>query len=176
MIRKFAEHCSFLFAFIANPKQVGSIIPSSSHLGALIKKSIKELPPSKVIEIGGGTGSITHFLKDLNPHVIELDRRLANGLRYKFPFLRITNGCAIDYLKHLNAPSGLVISIPLINNPQSIETINAIKMAYDNGLLTWVITYSYGRNSPLAAIDFKKTILLGRVRLNFPPAKVWLYE
>ena len=50
---------NFFNAFLKNPFSVGSAVPSSHYLGALMASAILDPKNDRVIEIGAGLGSIT---------------------------------------------------------------------------------------------------------------------
>lgn len=172
----------FIKKYITNPRTIGSLVPSSKSLGKNIYEIIKTLEKCKVIEIGAGTGAITDILLPINPLVIEIDMEFSNLLKQKYPHLEIINTCAIDYIRNifLTAASstqfGLVMSIPLINNPFKHSFVKELNNLYRSGLLKWCITYTYGLQSPLKAVKFAHESKRKTVLNNFPPANIWVYS
>jgi len=176
-----SEAIIFLRRFLDSPGTVGSLIPSSRHLGKAIFEAVKSLEGCKVVEIGAGTGSITREIAGLNPEIIEIDPEFAELLTNKFPDLKITNRCAIDYMRDQaihgeDEKVGLVISIPLINNPFRQVFISELQRFYSSGLLSWCIIYTYGKKSPLGDIDFYSQKKYTKVLRNLPPANIWIYQ
>ncbi|MDO8276140.1 MAG: hypothetical protein Q7T22_11610, partial [Serpentinimonas sp.] len=49
----------FFRRWLANPLQMGSIIPSSAALGKLVAAAVRSGPEGMVLELGAGTGAIT---------------------------------------------------------------------------------------------------------------------
>ncbi|MCH7721242.1 MAG: methyltransferase domain-containing protein [Planctomycetes bacterium] len=61
-----SQHVKFLRRFLANPQQVGAVAPSSRRLAeALTEPMSRRTRPSRILEVGAGTGAITRHLVDL---------------------------------------------------------------------------------------------------------------
>jgi phosphatidylethanolamine/phosphatidyl-N-methylethanolamine N-methyltransferase len=80
----------FLRRWLANPLQMGSIIPSSPRLGEIIARNIEKQSNSLILELGAGTGAITKSLikAGISPGriaVVEIVPEMADHLRTKFP-------------------------------------------------------------------------------------------
>ncbi len=61
-----SQHVEFLRRFLANPQQIGALAPSSRHLAeALTEPMSRRTRPSRILEVGAGTGAITRHLVDL---------------------------------------------------------------------------------------------------------------
>ncbi len=166
----------FLKKYLKNPQSVGSVIPSSEFLAKAMFRSIKELDQTPVIEIGAGTGAITKHISSLNPLLVEIDQEFCAVLRQNYPHLKTINSCALEQLKKVDERFGLVLSIPLINNPFKASFIPIINKLYGNGLLKWCVMYTYGLNNPLGDVDFKNQARRRFVIKNIPPASVWVYS
>ena len=176
-----SEALIFLKRFLDSPGTIGSLAPSSKYLGKAICEAVKSLDDCKLVEVGAGTGSITKEIAELNPEVIEIDSEFTELLKNKFPKLKIENRCAIDYMRSLVTQDkgekvGLVLSIPLINNPFRETFIHELQQFYSSGLLSWCIIYTYGKKSPLSEIDFRCQRKFTKVFRNLPPANVWIYQ
>lgn len=177
----------FLLRALRNPRQLGAVAPSSRHLGALLAKhTAASQDNSPIVELGGGTGSLTRSLikAGIDParlYVIELDPELAKYLKSALPQVNIIQGNATD-LEHI-LPSDvigkvrcIVSGLPMINIPQMIQRKileSCFKIMVPEGA---VLQYTY---SPRSSIDTKAYQLnkkrLGTVFLNLPPATVWRY-
>lgn len=60
------QHVEFLRRFLANPQQVGAVAQSSRRLAkALCEPMSHRTKPSRILEVGAGTGAITRHLVDL---------------------------------------------------------------------------------------------------------------
>lgn len=138
--------------------------------------AVKDLPSvDAVVEIGGGTGAITEYLQDFNPTVIEIDEAFANLLKRRFPHLDVHHGCGLQYIRSLESEAGLVISVPLINNPIKHQFIKAIKDGHQKGQIKWCVIFTYGFSSPLREAGFAHACRRKLVVANVPPAHVWVY-
>src|SRR6266849_1163935 len=140
-----------------------------------------------VIELGGGTGSVTKALLEAGLPVdrlivIERDVRLYKMLRRRFPQLRIVLGDArhlVELLRPLgiDAVSAVVSSLPLVSMSKTMrrQIINqSFALLGDAGRF---IQYTYSLSSPLAGREFGlRGRVAARVWLNFPPASVWNYR
>jgi phosphatidylethanolamine/phosphatidyl-N-methylethanolamine N-methyltransferase len=177
----------FLLRALRNPRQLGAVAPSSRHLGALLAKhAAMSQDQSPIVELGGGTGSLTRALikAGIEParlYVIELDTELAKYLKSALPHVNIIQGNATD-LEHILPPHILgqvrciVSGLPMINIPQMIQQKileSCFKIMVPEGEF---LQYTY---SPRSSIDTKVYQLnkkrLGTVFLNLPPATVWRY-
>ena len=63
------RHVEFLRRFLANPQQVGAVVPSSRRLAAALAEPLsRRARPSHVLEVGAGSGAITrHLVRQLGP-------------------------------------------------------------------------------------------------------------
>ena len=171
----FCEKVFFFKKYLTSPHSVGSVTPSSKRLGQKISKIINKLEPIKILELGSGTGAITHQIQNKNPTLVEIDPDLAAILRKKFPKLKILNSCALLELGRLDSEVGILMSIPLVNNPIKRKFIAAINQARREQKIKWCVTYTYGLSNPLPKIFFKNQKRAAVCFLNFPPASIWVY-
>lgn len=176
----------FFRRWLSNPLQMGSIIPSSPKLGALIAKHIDKRSSSLILELGAGTGAITKSLisAGISPGrivVVEIVPEMADHLRAKFSQTSVLQADAfnlpIQSLKDTGTEIGTVIcGIPLVllneaKQRQFIQQVEAV--APGRGFLL----YTYCVTSPLPhrtlGLDAQR---LDWTPLNFPPASVWHYR
>lgn len=176
----------FFRRWLANPLEMGSIVPSSPVLGRKIAELVRAGPPGPILELGAGTGAITRALLDggISPWrltVIEIVPEMAEVLSRSFPGVRVICGDAwnlpdiLDPALHGTIGS-VVCGIPLVLLPREkqaslIEAIEAV--APGQGFLH----YTYCLTSPL---PIRAHGLEGRrvawTALNIPPASVWHYR
>jgi phospholipid N-methyltransferase len=84
------NRAAFLYKFIQNPKEIGSIAPSSSFL---TRKMLANLPWDTIdvlVELGAGTGVFTKFITDNKKEscqllVIEQDYEMRKVLQTMYP-------------------------------------------------------------------------------------------
>ncbi len=140
--------------------------------------------PGPVIELGGGTGSVTKALLEAGLPVdrlivVERDVRLYKMLRRRFPQLRIVLGDArqlVELLRPLgiDAVSAVVSSLPLISMSKAMRRQIIDQSFALLGEAGRFIQYTYSLTSPLAGREFGlRGRVAARVWLNFPPASVW---
>jgi phosphatidylethanolamine/phosphatidyl-N-methylethanolamine N-methyltransferase len=175
----------FFRRWMANPLQMGSIVPSSPALCRRIVKHTHFGSDEAVIELGAGTGVISKSLLEGGLpadrlFVVEIVRDMADHLRQQLPGANVIEGDA----RRLPAliPSEwqgkigtVVVGIPLVllPIPEQRRFIDAIEaVAPGRGF----ILYSYCITSPL---PFEAHGLVAKreawTPLNFPPASVWRY-
>jgi phosphatidylethanolamine/phosphatidyl-N-methylethanolamine N-methyltransferase len=175
----------FFRRWIANPLQMGSIVPSSPTLCNRVMRQVRRAPDQYVVELGAGTGVISRALLDsgLPPeklYVVEIVPTMAAHLKRVLPGVNVIAGDARQ-LAELLPPEvhrniGTVIcGIPLVllPVPEQARFIDAIEaVAPGVGFLH----YSYCVTSPL---PYQKHSLAAKREAwtprNFPPASVWRY-
>lgn len=176
----------FFRRWLSNPLQMGSIIPSSPKLGALIAKQIDKRSSSLILELGAGTGAITKSLisAGISPGrivVVEIVPEMADHLRAKFSQTSVLQADAFNLPIHLLKDTGteigtVICGIPLVllneaKQRQFIQQVEAV--APGRGFLL----YTYCFTSPLPhrtlGLDAQR---LDWTPLNFPPASVWHYR
>jgi phosphatidylethanolamine/phosphatidyl-N-methylethanolamine N-methyltransferase len=176
----------FFRRWLANPLQMGSIIPSSEALCRRVVAQTVRGGDEAVLELGAGTGVISRALLDAGVpaerlFVVEIVPDMAAHLRRVLPGAQVIEGDA-RRLPELIPPAwhgriGTVIcGIPLVLLPRAeqrrfIDAMEAV--APGRGFLH----FSYCVTSPLPA---RRHGLSARreawTPLNFPPASVWRYR
>lgn len=175
----------FFRRWLANPLQMGSIVPSSATLCRQVAEHAACAPDEAVLELGAGTGVISRALLDggLPPRrlvLVEIVPEMADHLRQSLPGVRVLTGDARALpalLEGQKLKVGAVICgvplvlLPLAEQRRFTEAFRAV--APDCGFLH----YSYCITSPL---PWRKLGLEAR-RLswtprNLPPASVWHYR
>lgn len=167
--------------FLADPRTIGAIAPSSPMLAAAMARQIN--PAAAVFEIGAGTGAITKHIPRTSHSmplvVFEQDRYLAKHLRCRVGHALVIEGLFHDTVTSLGElPDRLDIlsSVPFNSLPgklhlRTIEAICGILLASPRRRL---IQYSYFNRPPF---DPRNRHLhwsrLVRVWANLPPATVW---
>jgi phosphatidylethanolamine/phosphatidyl-N-methylethanolamine N-methyltransferase len=175
----------FFRRWMANPLQMGSVVPSSPALCARLVRNVRRAPDEAVLELGAGTGVISRALLDsgIPPErlfVVEIVPDMARHLRRVLPGVNVIEGDARalpDLIPpHWHGRIGTVIcGIPMVLLPTAEQRrfIDAIEtVAPGRGFLH----FTYCVTSPLPA---PKLRLSGKreawTPLNFPPASVWRY-
>jgi phosphatidylethanolamine/phosphatidyl-N-methylethanolamine N-methyltransferase len=167
---------AFIKAYLKNPSRTGSVLPSSGRLGKAFADHVELLPVDNIVELGPGTGALTRHIANNSPRLIEIDQELCHVLSDQFPDCVIENKCAVEFLKDCRETCGIVISIPLINNPEKANILDALSEAYGRGIISWCMIYTYGLADPLKEVGFRKSKKIKSIILNIPPAHIWYYE
>ena len=175
----------FVRRWMANPLQMGSVVPSSPALCRRVVDQVRRGPDEHVVELGAGTGVVSRALLagGVPPErltVVEIVPDMARHLADTLPGVDVVQGDART-LPDLLPPGRagrvgtVVCGIPLVLLPLAeqrrfIDAMAAI--APGRGFLH----YSYCITSPLPA---RKHGLVARreawTPLNVPPASVWRY-
>jgi phosphatidylethanolamine/phosphatidyl-N-methylethanolamine N-methyltransferase len=177
-------------AWLRAPRRVGAVLPSSEQLAAVMAREVP-IGCGPVVELGGGTGSITAALLQagVDPgdlFVVERDPRLAAGLRRRFPQCQILCGDALRLrdLLHDNGvrdPVAAVISsLPLLSMPPADRARllrEVSRLIAGRGAM---IQFTYGPRCPVSERTLSrgnvKAWRIARVWRNLPPASVWRFE
>jgi len=175
----------FFRRWMANPLQMGSVVPSSAALCRRIVRHTSRAPDEAVLELGAGTGVISRALLAGGVPaerliVVEIVPEMAAHLRQALPGALVIEGDARSLARLVPAEflgriGTVVCGIPLVLLPlrEQRRFIDAIEsVAPGRGFLH----YSYCATSPLPA---RRHGLAARreawTPLNFPPASVWRY-
>lgn len=191
MLKNYFKNSAILLLLqrmIMSPGRIGAIVPSSKHLATyMAREALKNLkgPEDFVLEIGAGTGCITHALLDqgLAPEkliCLELDPQLYRHLIRKYPKVHIIQGDA-SHLVQLIEPdkhgkiSSIVSGIPMRNLSSAAKALIIQALL---GILSpdgSILQFTYGWIPPIFVPGFEGT-KLRRIYANLPPAAVWSYQ
>lgn len=175
----------FFRRWLANPLEMGSIVPSSPALCRRVLRAVRRAPDEHVLELGAGTGVISRALlaggvPAEKLAVVEIVPSMAAWLGSTLPGTQVIEGDARALPELL--PPGLagrigtvicgipLVLLPLAEQRRFIAAMQAV--APGRGFLH----YSYCVTSPLPAA--KHGLAARReawTPLNFPPASVWRY-
>ena len=175
----------FLRRWLANPLQMGSIVPSSPALCRRVVQQVRRAPDEWVLELGAGTGVISRALLHAGIPasrlvVVEIVPDMARHLAETLPGVDVIQGDARALPDLLPARIGVigtvVCGIPLVLLPLAEQRrfIGAMRAAAPG---RGFLHYSYCVTSPLPA---RRHGLVARreawTPLNVPPASVWHYD
>ncbi|OGT49859.1 MAG: hypothetical protein A3F17_04305 [Gammaproteobacteria bacterium RIFCSPHIGHO2_12_FULL_41_15] len=167
----------FWFELIANPGQIGACLPSSKTLSNTIAKQVNPNPQGFVLELGGGTGAVTHALlkNGISPGkliVIERSSAMVRYLRHQFPNVRIIQCNAQDAKTYLQEEwrhiSHVVSGLPICSLPKPVvhELIDSLSELVKNGAKYTHFTYKR-KNHQMHQVNFmqreKKTYVLRNI-------------
>jgi phospholipid N-methyltransferase len=174
-----SERLLFLRSFLAHPRQVGAVLPTSRRAVADMLDLVPLPQATLVVELGSGTGSYTGAILDrLAPQArliaFEIEPAMADGLRRKLPDprLQVITGSAEDLLTVLagDRPEVVVSALPFTSLPAGLgRTIleRAAQSLAPGGTLL-VLQYSPFIAGTLAQLfrSVRRRICL----INLPPA------
>lgn len=184
------DRLDFLKAWLRNPAKVGAVLPSSRGLAAAMAREIDPAAPGVVVELGGGTGTITQALLDAGvvPErlvVIEQQASFCEKLRERFPRARVIRGNA-GRLRGLLRAAGVgpvkavVSGLPLLSLPKRLERLilaQTFAVLAEGGHF---VQFTYGPKAPVTRSIAQELGIVGTrsswILENFPPAFVWTYR
>jgi phosphatidylethanolamine/phosphatidyl-N-methylethanolamine N-methyltransferase len=181
------ELALFLGRWLKAPHRIGALAPSSRFLGRAMARQVDIRQARLVVELGGGTGSITRALLAAGLAaekliVVERDEHLHRLLAERFPGVRVLKGDAAQ-LGQLLRPLGIttvsaiVSGLPLLSMPKRLRHRIAGQCFALMGEHGALVQFTYGIASPLPAREFG---VEGQVKdlvwRNIPPAFVWRFE
>lgn len=175
----------FLSRWMANPLQMGSVVPSSPALCRRVAQQVRRGADEWVVELGAGTGAVSRALLDggVPPErvtVLEIVPEMADHLRRRLAGVEVIAGDAwalpdlIPRSRHGRIGTVIcgipMVLLPLAEQRRLIDAMEAV--APGRGFLH----YSYCVTSPL---PHRKHRLMAKreawTPLNLPPASVWRY-
>jgi phosphatidylethanolamine/phosphatidyl-N-methylethanolamine N-methyltransferase len=182
---------AFLHEWMKHPLSMASIAPSGKQLANMMVNAIPN-HAQHVIELGAGTGAITHALLShgISPRAllaVEMNPVLCRLLETRFPEAHVVCGDA-RHLESMIDDSDAFIdkkvdvvcsSLGLLTMPKGLQhdiAGAAFKVLRDDGVF---IQYTYGPSNPLAD-DVRERLGLhyrtaGLAWRNLPPARVYVY-
>ena len=173
----------FLQKFIQNPKQIGSLWPSSRFLAGKMTQQVDWDDVSAIAEFGSGTGVITREIKSLiskqvKVFLFEKEEKMRRSLQIEFPdFFCCENAVHLINVMNQHGVQQLdcVISgLPFFNfTPELRERLlNQVESSLKPGGLFIAFQYSLQMKKQLSKrFEMEK---IHYVPLNFPPAFVYV--
>lgn len=178
-------HQIFFRHWLRNPLGIGAASPSGNRVADAMARNVAHERPGMVLELGGGTGSLTGGLLAAGCAieklvVLEREPALAQHLARRFPGLRVIAGDACD-LAALLADAGIeqlaavVSSLPIkwFQRDAQRRIIDACFDRLGDGAL---LQLTNALVSPIPARDLG---LVGtevvRVWAHFLPVQIWRY-
>src|SRR6185295_14083977 len=182
----FAESRLLFKLWLKNPRKIGAVAGSSTEMAAAMARQVPR-GTGYVVELGGGTGSVTKALLKAGTHpekliVLERDPTLNKLLQERYPGVRVLLGDAAklqpllkrEGIDHVKA---IVSSLPLISMKRTLQdriTSQVFNVLEPGAPL---IQFTYSLFSPIPRRRFGVHGEVGdRVLQNLPPASVWVYR
>jgi len=186
----------FLRAFLASPRTVGAVLPSSRNLARAMVHGIHLRENEVLVELGPGTGALTAHIRwalpDRSVYLgIEREARFVEILEERFPDLRFVRGDAADARKllgeaGLGLPRVILSGLPFasLRREEHDRILAGIDAVLPPGGLFRTFQYLHGYFLPTARRFRHHTndLLGSRVHrspplfLNVPPACVLTWE
>ena len=173
------ERLSFLRAFVAHPRRVGAVLPTSGRAAADMLDMAPVEQAKLVVELGAGTGSHTgpvlaRLAPDARLIAFEIDASLADVLRRKLsdPRLTVVTGSAEHVADHLGGEQVDVVvsALPFTSLPHGLgrTILERTARALAPGGTLLVLQYSPFLTGELERVfsDVRRRVCL----LNVPPA------
>ena len=184
---KLADEVRFIRSWAENPLTTGAVSPSGPDLTRRMAAFIEPERPGPVLEIGPGTGVVTHAILErgmLPSRVIALEynESFCALLRRRYPDMKVVQGDAYKLRETLaDVPEGslasIVSSMPLFSRPKE-ERRSLLMQAFE--LLppgAPFIQFSYALVPPIAPEpELFSVERSGWILKNLPPARVWVYR
>lgn len=180
----------FFSKWFVSPLRVASVMPSGAPLARAMASALPD-SDGVVVELGGGTGPITHALLEAGVRsdqliVIERDAQFCDYLNRRFPEINVRQGDALDLtvlMQNLVADTpvrAVVSGLPLLSMNADTQMRLLQQAMRLTGGMGPMIQFSYGLASPLRKSVEQHLGLVPRcitqVWRNVPPARVWTYE
>lgn len=183
---------TFFNQWLRNPRHMASVVPSGRQLGRLMAAALPS-SDARVIELGAGTGAITHALIDHGIAmdsllVVEMNPVLHGLLEQRFPNIHVVCGDA-RHLESLvkdryafspNNADVVCSSLGLLAMPKELQqdiVAAAFNVLNADGVF---IQYTYGPRPPLHEdVLIQLRLKCSRSSLawrNLPPARVYVYS
>ncbi len=154
------ERRSFLKEFVKNPRTVGAVGPSSSHLAEAMVDRIPWADVRTAVEVGPGTGAVTRAIRervrdDASFCVVEINPNHCERLRARFPDLTIHEGSATDLPslcqdKQVDGADVVISGLPWAAFPSELqdELLDALVKTLRAGGRFATFAYMHGLPTP----------------------------
>ncbi|MCA1295206.1 methyltransferase domain-containing protein [Paenibacillus sp. alder61] len=173
----------FLRSFVKNPKNVGSIIPSSRFLANAMVKQVAWNGVTAVAELGSGTGAITRYIHQkangkTKVFLFEMDQTMRDNLTKEYPAFTshpnaaaLVNSIKAGGVEHLDC---IFSGLPFFNFERTLRNtlMEQIYQALKPGGLFIAFQYSLQMKKQLSENFIIEKIEF--VPLNIPPAFVYV--
>lgn len=186
----------FVRTFLASPRTVGAILPSSRDLARAMVRGVRLQEGEVLVELGPGTGALTGHIRRILPDPsrylgIEREARFVEILEERFPDLRFVRGDAADAAELLDqaglgSPRVILSGLPFasLRREDQERILGGIARVLPEDGIFRTFQYLHGYILP-AALRFRRRTneLLGcnvhvspPLFANLPPAYVLTWE
>ncbi|NMG73368.1 hypothetical protein GPA25_01200 [Aromatoleum diolicum] len=169
-----------LIAMLRSPASTGALLPSSRALANAMASAA--IGADLVVELGAGTGPVTHALLHKLPGVpliaVEFQASLARRLKSRYPAADVRQTSAKHIVDSLiNRPGKIVLvsSLPFRSLPKDVaaETVDSLCGFLTSNPDRKLVQFTYQPRAPFSAprnLRWKRTSVVWR---NTPPAGIW---
>jgi len=184
------DEIGFFLMWLRRPSRLGAVLPSGRALARAMAERIDPRAPGAVVELGGGTGSITGAIlragvapSDLI--VVEREAKLCATISARYPGVRVLCADARD-LKRLLARAGVttvkavVSGLPLLAMEQRDRRRVLREVFSVLGEAGEFLQFTYGPAQPVSQRTRNRLGIVGKreewILSNLPPAAIWRYR
>jgi phosphatidylethanolamine/phosphatidyl-N-methylethanolamine N-methyltransferase len=181
------DEVRFLRSWIEKPLHMGAVMPSGKVLARTMAGYVDINSDAPVIELGPGTGAITHALiaHGIDPKrlvLVEYNPSFCALLRDRYPQATVVQGDAYRLRDSLwkvmsERASAVVSGLPLVTKPM-LTRLRLMRDAFvmlAPGAPFVQFTYSVAPPIP-RSVQGVTTEASERIWMNIPPARVWVYR
>ena len=181
------DEVRFLRSWIERPLSIGAVTPSSKMLARAMARHVDPDRNGPVVELGPGTGPVTEALVQAGVApsrlvLVEFNPGFCRILKARYPDATLVQGDAYSLRRLLEAlliqPAAAVVSgLPLVTKPIRMR-LRLLRDAFDLMLPgAPFVQFSYSVASPLPRRFGGFSVEASeRIRMNIPPARVWVYR
>lgn len=183
------ERGLILGLWLRSPMEIGAVAASGRPLARAMARQVNLARPGLIVELGGGTGTISEALLARGVPaerlvIVERHPKLHRLLAQRFPHATVIRGDAA-HLRHLLAARGLhgvnaiVSGLPLLAMSEQQQRAIVAEAAAVMGPRGRFVQFSYGPLCPvpdkLRAEQGIRGRVVANVLMNLPPARVWVF-
>lgn len=187
LTERFDEELRFFKGWVSQPREVGSIIPTSSVTARKMASIVDPASGKPVLELGPGTGVITKAIlaRGIAPeqlYCVEYSADFVSHLIRHYPGVNVIQGDAFDIEKTLPREQvaefdSIVSGVPLLNFPveQRVRYVETLLDRVAPGRP--IVQLTYGPKSPVPpGLGNYKVTHFNFIIRNIPPTQLWLYS
>jgi phospholipid N-methyltransferase len=171
---------TFFIRMLKDPRTTGALAPSSARLAREMADLARDC--DHVLELGAGTGAVTHALSKVvdeeKLQVVELQKKLATSLKKRYPNLIVLHSTAHHALDNYRQPGSVAVvsSLPFRSLPPAIKhlTVQSLLGFLESSPGSQLIQYTYGLGAPFGVPARFKWQQVKWVFANLPPACIWV--
>ena len=173
----------FLKKFIGNPKQIGSITPSSRYLAQEMTRVVPWDRIRSVAELGSGTGAVTQYIESRLAHpakvfLFEKDQQLRQELSRQYPeFICGSDALQMSRLiRHYGVDQldCIISGLPFFNFDPKLRARLAGEIAKNLKSGGYLVAFQYSLQMKPVFESLFEMERIKFVPLNIPPAFVYV--